>query len=56
MGKFNLAMHDWFEPVEKSLKYAEKYGINLMTPKIGQLVSTEHKNIFEKWWKVLIDK
>ena len=55
-GMFNLAMHDWFEPVEKSLKYAEKYGINLMTPKIGQLVSTEHKNIFEKWWKVLIDK
>jgi L-ascorbate metabolism protein UlaG (beta-lactamase superfamily) len=55
-GMFNLAMHDWFEPVEESEKYAEKYGIELMTPKLGQLVSTEQKNVFEKWWKDLIDK
>ena len=55
-GMFNLAMHDWFEPVEKSVKYAEIYGINLMTPKLGQLVSTEQNNVFEKWWKDLIDK
>ena len=50
------AMHDWFEPVEESEKYAEKYGIELMTPKLGQLVSMESQNVFEKWWKVLIDK
>ena len=55
-GMFNLAMHDWFEPVEESEKYAEKYGIKLMTPKLGQLVSTESQNVFEKWWKDLIDK
>jgi|TARA_B100000678_G_C17938873_1_gene394419 hypothetical protein len=34
-------------------KYAKKYGIKLMTPKLGQLVSTERQNVFEKWWKVL---
>jgi L-ascorbate metabolism protein UlaG (beta-lactamase superfamily) len=55
-GMFNLAMHDWFEPVEESEKYAKKYGIKLMTPKLGQLVSTERQNVFEKWWKDLIDK
>ena len=55
-GMFNLAMHDWFEPVEESEKYAKKYGIKLMTPKLGQLVSTESQNVFEKWWKDLIDK
>ena len=55
-GMFDLAMHDWFEPVEESEKYAEKYGIELMTPKLGQLVSTEQNNVFEKWWKDLIDK
>ena len=55
-GMFNLAMHDWFEPVEESEKYAETYGIKLMTPKLGQLVSTESQNVFEKWWKDLIDK
>ena len=42
--------------IEESEKYAEKYGIELMTPKLGQLVSTEHQNVFEKWWKNLIDK
>ena len=55
-GMFDLAMHDWFEPVEESEKYAEKYGSKLMTPKLGQLVSTESQNVFEKWWKDLIDK
>ena len=34
----------------------KKYGIKLMTPKLGQLVSTESQNVFEKWWKDLIDK
>jgi len=27
-----------------------------MTPKLGQLVSTEQKNVFEKWWNGLIGK
>ena len=27
-----------------------------MTPKLGQLVSMESQNVFEKWWKDLIDK
>ena len=54
-GMFNLAIHDWYEPVEESEKYAEKFGIKLMTPKLGQLVSIENKNVFEKWWKDLMD-
>ena len=41
---------------EESEKYTKKYGIKLITPKLGQLVSTESQNVFEKWWKVLIDK
>ena len=53
-GMFNLSLHDWFEPVENSVKYAKKFGINLMTPKLGQLVSMEQKNIFVNWWKNLI--
>ena len=55
-GMFNLAMHDWFEPVEESQKYAEKYSIKLMTPKLGQLVSMDRQNVFKKWWKYLINK
>ena len=54
-GMFNLSIHDWFEPIEESERYAEKYGIDLMTPKLGQLVSLDRQNIFEKWWKRLIN-
>ena len=53
-GMFNLSLHDWFEPVENSVKYAKKFGINLMTPKLGQLVSMEKKYMFGNWWKNLI--
>ena len=55
-GMFNLAIHDWYEPVEESEKYAEKFGIKLMTPKLGQLVSMERQNVFEKWWEDLMDE
>jgi len=27
-----------------------------MTPKLGQLVSMERQNVFEKWWKDLMDE
>ena len=55
-GMFNLAMHDWFDPVEKGEKYAEKHGIKFLTPKLGQLVSMDRQNVFEKWWKYSINK
>lgn len=53
---FELALHDWYEPIEESEKYTEKYGIELLTPKFGQLVFLEKENIFEKWWKQFVKK
>ncbi|MCB1192095.1 MAG: MBL fold metallo-hydrolase [Leptospiraceae bacterium] len=53
---FELALHDWYEPVEESEKYAKQYNIDLLTPKFGQLVSLEKENIFEKWWKEFVHK
>ena len=53
-GMFNLAIHNWYDPIQESVKYSSKYGVELMTPKLGQLVSLDRKNIFEKWWEDLI--
>ena len=54
-GMFNMLIHDWFEPIEEIEKYSEKYAFELMTPKLGQLVSLEIQNRFENWWKILIN-
>jgi hypothetical protein len=51
---FNLSIHNWYDPIQESVKYSSKYGVELMTPKLGQLVSLDRKNIFEKWWEDLI--
>ena len=54
-GMFNLAIHNWYDPIQKSVKYSSKYDVELMTPKLGQLVSMDQQNKFEKWWSDLID-
>ena len=54
-GMFNLAIHNWYDPIQESVKYSSKYDVELMTPKLGQLVSMDQQNKFEKWWSNLID-
>ncbi len=55
-GMFALSLHDWFEPIEELEKQSKLRNINLMTPKIGQMIVLSEENIFEKWWKALIQK
>src|SRR5690606_5890649 len=52
-GTFNLSNHDWYEPINLAVDYANKQDINLVTPKIGETViyGTAYKN--ELWWKAL---
>ena len=49
-GMFNLAIHNWYDPIQESVKYSSKYNINLMTPKLGQLVNLDQKIVFDYWW------
>ncbi|MEM7179586.1 MAG: MBL fold metallo-hydrolase [Spirochaetota bacterium] len=48
---FELSLHDWYEPIVKSEENAKKLGIDLLTPKFGQIVSVTEENIFERWWQ-----
>ena len=52
---FEIAMHPWFEPGEKLGEKAKEKGINLLTPKIGQIIELGKKQDTNFWWKPLID-
>ncbi len=48
---FVLAMHSWYEPMEKLFAMSKENNINLVVPKIGQMVNLSHDYSNEPWWK-----
>lgn len=50
-GKFTLAMHPWDEPIERVVKKAEALNIELVTPKIGEVLYINGKNDTRSWWR-----
>ena len=55
-GMFNLAIHNWYDPIQESVKYSKKYKVKLMTPKLGQLISLKNSTKTDDWWSTLINK
>ena len=53
-GMFNMALHNWYDPIEEIEKFAEQRNINLLTPKIGQLIDLNNLDTFNPWWKNLL--
>ena len=49
-GTFNLALHDWFDPMKRVTKAAEANGVRLLTPIFGQVVEYPSRMQTEKWW------
>lgn len=48
-GTFDLALHSWFEPIERFAKEADLKKVNIITPKIGETIDIHNfKN--ESWW------
>jgi L-ascorbate metabolism protein UlaG (beta-lactamase superfamily) len=50
-GKFSLSLHDWDEPITRSSTEAEKRGLPILHPMIGELVNLDAVNEGKKWWK-----
>ncbi len=50
-GVFSLALHDWFEPVEKLSLLAEKAALPLWYPKQGALHSLQAGPNLDAWWR-----
>ena len=53
-GMFNLAIHNWYDPIQESVRFSKKHNVKLMTPKLGQLISMEEQTLTIDWWSNLI--
>ncbi len=47
---FNMAFHDWDEPIKRALKAAEENNVDLLTPRPGEVVTAGAPNRTTSWW------
>ncbi|NRA66122.1 MAG: MBL fold metallo-hydrolase [Pseudobacteriovorax sp.] len=52
-GMYDLALHDWFEPIKRAVQHGDKIGANVLTPQIGQTIRLEEKSVLSRWWGML---
>lgn len=50
-AKFSLSLHAWDEPILRIRKEAAKKNINLLHPRIGELVDLDANPKFDAWWE-----
>jgi len=50
-GSFNLAIHDWDEPIKRAVLAAEQNGIQLLTPPIGETLNLDQPFTNTHWWE-----
>lgn len=49
-GKFVLSTHPWKEPVERVTLAGKEQKVNVITPKMGQVVNLTMPQSFDRWW------
>lgn len=50
---FNLAFHDWDEPIKRALAAAQDKNVDLATPRLGEVVSAAGPNRTGRWWQAV---
>jgi len=53
-GMFDLALHSWHEPIERVTAEAKRKGVEVIAPKLGQLVYVDTPFEFLDWWSAII--
>ncbi len=49
-GTFDLALHEWYEPLERIHQLARQHQVNLVTPIFGEAVSLKERFSSQSWW------
>lgn len=49
-GAFALSLHKWVDPIERFVKYAAENNQQIITPTLGEVISTESYPDFRSWW------
>jgi L-ascorbate metabolism protein UlaG (beta-lactamase superfamily) len=52
-GTFNLALHDWSEPVERLAKEAAETGIRYAIPRPGEAIDVDAPPAPDAWWRTV---
>lgn len=52
-GQFNLSLHPWTEPIERLITEAERQGVIVATPLVGQPVTENSAVPQTAWWQAL---
>jgi len=50
-GKFALALHPWNEPLQKVTALGKENNLNILTPKIGEVLDLNRSKEFQNWWE-----
>jgi L-ascorbate metabolism protein UlaG (beta-lactamase superfamily) len=48
---FNLAFHDWDEPIKRAVKAASETNVDLVTPRVGEVVEVGAPFLSTRWWE-----
>jgi L-ascorbate metabolism protein UlaG (beta-lactamase superfamily) len=49
-GTFNLAFHGWNEPVQRAVAAAHAQQVDLVTPRIGEMVESDRPFESTRWY------
>lgn len=50
-GTFNLALHPWYEPMERLAAAARSNQIPIATPMVGETITLNAKTLNSLWWR-----
>lgn len=53
---FNLALHAWYEPIDRLQEKANAESVVLSTPIMGQIVDYEQSVVTDLWWRPVIER
>ncbi len=49
-GTFNLALHGWTEPIQRLLDAAQRVGVPVVVPRLGEQIDPEAPPQVHPWW------
>ncbi len=52
-GTFNMGIHAWDEPIRRTTIAAKAQGVDLLTPRIGELVTVGEPIVSTRWWEAV---
>jgi L-ascorbate metabolism protein UlaG (beta-lactamase superfamily) len=53
-GTFNIAFHEWDEPIKRAVKAAKEQNVELVTPRVGEVVIADEPFSSQIWWEEVL--